>query len=169
LIGVALAAPALAETRRFALKDGPVSLDVPAGWQALPDYLGVPLMLMGPPVGNGRPVISLTPTGKSYATLKPDELDRNQRDYRTGREAWLARKGGRSLAYAPFRSEKVGSTEFNSIGYRYRLAGGEEYVESSLYVVCKGKLFHLSTLVRGSHESHYSDPVERVIRSFGCE
>ncbi len=166
-----LCGSARGEIRHFTLSGAKVSIEVPAQWQALPDYLGVPLMMMGPELGGGRPVISLTPTGKSYPTLKPNELDRNQGDYRDGREAWLSRRGGRSLAYLPFRSEKIGTSEFNSIGYRYVLGPDlkNEYVEASVYVVCRGKLYHLSTLMRAAHENQYSTQIDRVVRSFACE
>ena len=175
LIAMTLSAPApLAQAQSFKLPTGSVKVEVPEKWQNVSDLFGMPLMLLGPEKGGGRPVISVTPTGKAVSGrngiyFDAAELERSQKDYRAGREAWLKKYGGKSLSYVPYRVEKwEGVPEAHVLGYRYSLQGAE-FAENTYYVICKDKLFHLKTLMRASHEKDYASTLDQAVRSFKCE
>jgi hypothetical protein len=175
LFAVLISAPfgASGSDRRFELREGGrVILDIPEGWLAAPDYLGLPLVVLGPEVSDpaeGRPVISVTPTGKKLASLAPVELEKSQKEYQDGRRAWLAKSQGSVVDFKPLKRERwAPGIESSSIGYRYRIAS-REFEETAYYVVCDGELYHLKSLTRKKQGREIASQVERTLRSFRCE
>jgi hypothetical protein len=161
----AQSAPARAQD--FALERGTVRLDVPAHWQEVRDLFGMPLMFLGPESHGGRPVLSITPTGRSRLSFDSAALKKNEDEYRQGREAWLDRHDGQAISWSGYRTEKwTGGLEAHAIGYQYRL-GGVEFTERSYFVNCHDRLYHLKSLTRGGQD--FSVDLKRMLGSFACD
>lgn len=158
---------AIAASQLFQLELGTVRFDIPDDWQSAPGLYGMPLMLLGPVKEDRRPTISVTPLGEAPEfDLEPRK---DEKRYKKGREEWLKEMGGRSLSYNPFQKIKwPGMSEGFTMGYRYEI-NGIKYSENTYYVICKGNLYHLKTLLDFDQEKEYSPAVNKLLRSFSCE
>jgi hypothetical protein len=171
---VCLAAPGLARAEKFALPSGTFEIEKPDSWQAAKDLYGMPLTLLGPSELGGRPVVSVTPTGKKNTTLDALSLKRSENEYRAGREEWLKTREGEPVAFFGYRTERLGDVDAHAVGYRYRL-GGTEFVENSYFVPCRSQLFHLKTLIRvpegrsPAGETGENHEVRKILGSFKCQ
>jgi hypothetical protein len=170
LIACHLSIPAFAEPKEFQLEGkDQIRLEVPEKWQTAKDLFGLPLTLLGPEKGGGRPVIYVSSSGKDNVQFDPQALEANQKDYREGREQWLEKHKGFPLEFFPYKNEKwASSVEVHQMGYRYQI-NGLIFSEMSFFAVCKGRLFHLKWLLRDAHREDYEPVVEKVVRSFDCK
>lgn len=154
---------------KFQLNRGVVSIFVPNDWQSARDLFGVPLTFLGPKMSGARPVVSFTPTGIQDLKFDQKSLEKNQDEYKVGREAWLRSKDGKSLEYYPYQFEHLKSgIDIHKIGYAYEL-NEIRYSEYSYYILCGGQLFHSKVLFRLEHEKQYQNVVDKMIRSFECK
>lgn len=154
---------------KFQLNRGVVSIWVAKDWQSVKDLFGVPLTFLGPKANGARPVVSFTPTGLQDLKFDQKSLEKNQDEYKTGREAWLQSKDGKSLQYYPYQFEHLKEgIDVHKIGYAYEI-NEIRYSEYSYYILCGGQLFHSKVLFRQDHEKQYKNVVEKMIRSFECK
>jgi hypothetical protein len=181
MIGVcflASSAPHLAHAERFALNKSTVNIDAPSTWQNVQNLFGMPLMFLGPTSAGGRPVLSVTATGQHGLIFDTTSLRRNEAEYRTGRETWLAKYKGEALSFTPYHLEKLpGGLEAQTIGYRYRL-NGVVFAETTYLIVCKEQLFHLKSLLRApqgrlpssqTSQNETARAIQGMLNSFTCE
>jgi hypothetical protein len=158
-----------ANTTTFRLNNANIGLSVPSHWQAVRDFFGMPLMLLGPSVRKGRPTVSIAPTGMKNLRFLPTELKANQDSYRAGREDWLQRRNGKSLEYFPYQFQiRSDGSEIHQIGFRYVLSG-VAYSEHSYFILCGGNLYHAKTLLRVDQEKESDSTVRELVESFTCK
>ena len=151
------------------LKNGLVSLIIPNQWQSTKDLFGVPLTLLGPETDGARPVVLFTPTGIYNLKFDQGQLKKNQEEFKTGREAWLQAKKGKSLQYFPYQMLHLKSgTDIHQIGYSYEL-NDLIFLEYSYFILCENQLIHATALVRKSQETKYNDSINKIIESFECK
>ena len=154
---------------KFLLEKGLVVINLPAGWQASKNLFGIPLTLLGPSDSGGRPIVSFTPTGINDLKFDQKSLEQNYAEYKSGREAWLNSKSGKSLEYFPYITDKRNDgVEWHRVGYSYELSE-VKFLEYSYYILCGGQLFNAKTLLRQGHEKKYIKDTEEIIRSFECK
>ena len=154
---------------KFVLEKGTVSITVPKDWQSAKDLFGVPLTFLGPEVSGGRPIVSFTPTGLHDYKFDQKSLEKNQEEFKVGRESWLQEKEGKSLKYFPYKVERrKDGVEIHQIGYSYEF-NEIRFFEYSYYILCDGQLFHAKVLLRLDHEKQYQKVIEEIIGSFECK
>ncbi|MEN9724199.1 MAG: hypothetical protein RJB38_2185, partial [Pseudomonadota bacterium] len=87
---------------------------------------------------------------------------------RQGREEWLRKRGGRSIAFFdPTVRAATGGIEILSVGYRYVLSD-IEFEERSFYVICRERLFHLKSLLRAAHRPEAHAIIEKTVEGLRC-
>jgi hypothetical protein len=156
-------------SEKFVFEKCSISISVPKDWQSARDMFGMPLTLMGSELNGGRPVVTITPTGLRDFKFDQKSLEQNQNEFKNGREEWLKNQNGKSLVYYPYKVEhKKNNLEIHRIGYSFEITE-IKYIENTYYIFCAGQLFHLTTLLRQSHEKNYERTVEEVIGSFDCK
>jgi hypothetical protein len=167
LVLAILLTPTLSLAKSYDIDGAKFSMPVKSGWQDPEDLFGMPLTILGPEQDGARPVITVTPT--TVAPSFDSKKLADDREYKEGREAWLAKKGGKAIRYFPYAAEKWGkSVEVHSMGYEYTL-NDHQFSEKTYFAMCKGKLFHLKSLIRQDQEKEFGEAVEATVRGFTCE
>jgi hypothetical protein len=157
-----------AEAKTFSLKDATVKMDVPASWQVAKNLFGMPLTILGPESGGGRPVIVVTPLNMPNVTFDSESLKANENEYREGRQKWLEKMEGQAISFGHYELNRTpAGNEVHSMGFRYKLAG-REFVEDSNYIRCKGNFYHVKTILHATHEAKFASVVQKAVKSFSC-
>src|SRR6185437_989467 len=142
-----------AKGRLFELQDGKFRLDLPAQWEDEKNFLGVPLIVLGPrDRDSSRPVVTVVPTGIDASGFEDDSIKKEVRDYRKGREQYVKKHSGVILAFEPYRTESMADgVQGRSIGVRYK-ADGKTFIEKSYFLICKKKLYFLKSILGSRQE-----------------
>ena len=160
--------PSWAKLKTYKLSSGTFQIDVPDDWQAAPDLYGVPIIFLGPQVGERRPTIAIVPTPIEGATFDPQGMAKDQENYKQGREKWLKSHNGKAVEYFPYKfSQWAKAAEVHTVGYKY-LLGTLQFIEHSHYVVCEKKLFIIKTLILDKYTNIYTSTIDNILRSFTC-
>ena len=158
-----------AAPQTFKLDRGTVKLEIPAEWEAAPDFMGMPLAILGPQVDEERPTVSVIPMGVSSVTFDPTDLKKQEASYKTGREEWLAKNEGKSIAFLPYSEAKLNSKATrHTLAFRYEM-DGDKFIEQSHYISCNQKLYLVKTSVNEKQESSVNKTLDKMIASFTCE
>ncbi len=145
-----------------------VHFEMPANWEFFNDFISIPLLVKSPKRDQGRVVISVTPFNIDNIEFDHDEIERNQKLYRKGREKWLSEVHGESIDYFPYQVEKwEKAKEVQRIGFSF-LLNNIAYSEHSYYVNCRDHIFHLKALYR--HDDYLKDQheIQNIIKTFDC-
>ena len=160
-----------AEVKNYSMQNQKFSMEVPAGWNAVEDFAGSPLVFFGPENKEGpRSVVTIAPTGQEDTKHFFSGMKKNVAGYKVGREDWLKGNFGESLSYDKYKEEKWNGVEnAHLLGYHYEIPSGKFY-ERSVYILCGGnKLFYIKSLVPEQFESTHNTLVEQSIKSLKCE
>lgn len=150
----------------FSLKNGKVELDVPSDWRSEKDLFGLPLSILGPAKNGARPIVSVSSTPLKKIMFE-DNFQESFKDYKKGRMSFLKKHNGEILSFLPYKKVKwKGIQESHQYGYKYKVAG-LSYIETSYYIKCREKLFHLKSMDRLSEQVN-RDKIEKIVRSFKC-
>ncbi|MGE4233624.1 MAG: hypothetical protein AB7F43_09875 [Bacteriovoracia bacterium] len=148
---------------------GNFKIHVPSQWQSNRNLFGMPFSMLGPyQKGKRRPIVIIIPMGNAGQDMPKVSLKDNNH-YRAGREKWLRKVGGKSLAFYPYSEEKIGAhTRGFSVGYRY-FAGNTVFEEHTYYVTCKKKLYNFKTITTSTDRDSTKKTILESLRSFDCE
>lgn len=164
-----LGIPISSYSKEFQLKTGKISVEVPAKWQEAKDLFGVQLMLLAPQKYEHRPVFLLESTSMGELKLDSVALEKNYQEYKSGREAWVSKMGGKVTAFSSYRKQQLSNLRWAIVlGYEYEL-GAIHFFEKSYFVECNNNLYNFKTLVRAEEEKQYSDVFDKIIHSFSCD
>lgn len=154
---------------KFKMKNGSISFLVPEKWENAKGLFGIQLMFLGPMKSENRPVVTVESTDFTGMHFDHEALEKNQKEYQEGREAWLKKYDGKSLEFFKYQKKELKPkvTDHN-IGYRFEI-GANEFIEHSHYISCGSNLYHLKTLVRANEESANKASLEQILNSFNCE
>ena len=162
---------------KFKLSKSTVKFDVPKEWQAIDDFAGLPLAILGPDENNlddSRPIITVVDSGVK-AEIDPKVLEKEQGDYEIGRREWLKEYDGKALKFFPYTPVKFNSNrapasslDVHQIGFEYEL-GGKEFVEHSYYLTCDQKFFFIKTLILKKKVEKYNQAMTDILHSFDCK
>ncbi len=170
-----------AETAKFKLSKSVVSFDVPSDWQAIDDFAGLPLAILGPDeniLNDSRPIITVVDSGVK-AEIDPKVLEKEQGDYEMGRREWLKEYDGKALKFYPYKQIKFSKVQdVHQIGFEYSLgeaedsrapASSNEFAENSYYLTCDGKFFFIKTVIKKSKMEKYNKTMDAILNSFDCK
>lgn len=158
-----------AEKKTFSLTVGKVQIEIPELWQEVTGLFGVQLSLLGPKKNSHRPVVMIDATDFSKYKFDKVALKKNEREYRTGKEEWLAKMKGKSISYFPYEVQNRSKDQvIHQVGLQYEI-DGKKFVEKSYYVHCGQNLFHLKSLNLLEDDKDYKDDIEKIVSTFSCE
>lgn len=144
---------------------GNIKVIFPNNWRATKDFMGMPLTLSGPMIKKRRAIITFTPTGLKKLKFELDEK-KSQNDYILNRKKWLQKHKGKVDKFLKHESVQFNNSSGYRVGYQYRI-NNLSFKESSYYLVCKNKFFHIKYLLSEGN-FRYEKDVEKIIRSFDC-
>jgi len=151
------------------IKHDQFSIDLPDGWTELDDVMGIPLLLVGPMVTGRRPSISVSPTGLNARDLSLDRLKSEEKNFQKEKEEFLAQANAKILKFFPYEKSKwAKDIEVHVLGVEYE-AAGLQFLDRTYYISCKGKLFHLKSMMLLNHGAKISDQVANSVKSFRCK
>jgi hypothetical protein len=160
----------MAKTTDFTVLQKKVSFDLPSNWEVINKEVGVPLKLMGPIYEGRRPVLLFVPLDVNEEKLIVDDKAKAEESYKIGRMGWLQTTTSKLISFLPMKTFSTDNNkiEFHQFGYLYQY-DGENLEEKSFYVKCKGKVFHMKSLIQVEHIEKLSPQVKKIIDSFRCE
>lgn len=154
-----------------AVSDLKVKLKVPGGWTPIKDFMGMPLVLVGPSKEKDAPkatILFSAPGKNEGAVIDPAKLDDSQDEYQAGRIDWVNTHFGSIYSFIPYKKVVLPSgAEAHVIGVNYKL-GDDVYQEKSYTVVCKTEIYFLKSIVPQNQLATQAATVEKTIQSFGC-
>ncbi len=155
-----------AKIQDFKVNDSEFKLDVPADWQNLKDFLGVPVTLMSPKGAAGnRTVVQVTPVGFTDKDDILKKIPKDPEEYVKQKEDWLEEVDGESLSFDSFHEESVNGGTVYSIGMSYEVDGGK-FHQQTFYVSDKNKkVYFISALTPLDQDDQNQNTVKAVARS----
>lgn len=163
----------------YHLPSGDVQLLVPAGWLAEPDFMNVPLAVLGPAheslPSDGEDshethsVILIAPLQIGIAQENISLFDGGDEEYREGRLDWLKEVGGEHPEFIASENLLLNpKLRANVRGFRYELEG-ENFLEKHYLMSCNQKLLYVTTLLREEHEGVDAAGIAQVVGSLQCK
>lgn len=155
-------------SKNFEIEGVKFSLEVKSEWVDTIGLFDIPLTLSGPMINDVRPIISVTPTEMTKVKFAEQKDNQTNEDYQSERKRWLSTHKGSVINFYPYQKTKWdGVEEVHILGYSYSI-NENVYDEKTYYVLCKGRLYHLKTLVQEIHFESLKE-IEGIIRSFQCQ
>ncbi len=159
----------LAKVIGFEVGKERVQVDLPESWTSVPEIFGLELAFVGPSEAGQRPAVSITDLELVGHSFDAVEQRHRASEYLAGRKLWLGKRDGRLIEAYPVENVDWGrKISGYSMGIRYAL-GAQEFVERSYVVQCKGRLWHLKTLIPATLESKFNQEASRLVKSFSCD
>jgi hypothetical protein len=142
-------------------------MDVPANWQSMNDFFGVPVTFLDPSKkGSPRATIQVIPT--EARTLKLDELELAafNRSYPERKKAWASKKNAviHSITPATYVDLNKNKTLMASTAF---LLDEVSFIEKTYFLNCGQKLYQLKLLAPAGDDGRLKT-AENVLRSFKC-
>lgn len=148
--------------------DHQVAFELPVEWKAYKDMLGAPLVVVSPIRDKGRVTLIVSPSKIHKVDFSKEGLEKDQDNYRNGKNKWLKKVGGESLKFHPYKIEKWKNAErVHSIGVEY-LLGDIHYTEHTYFFNCRGYLYNIKSLYREKEYGRDVGMIKKVIQSFNC-
>ena len=149
------------------------SMDLPGQWRAEENFMGAPLMVLGPFADGKRPIVIVVPTTIPAKTLTAEVFQQGQATISETRMAWLSKRRGLSLGEFPGETlTPTSGTLFHTTGHRYVVGTetgmNETFEQRTYHAVCGGKYFYISTLVHEKQFGTYIEPVKQIAESLRC-
>lgn len=155
-------------SKNFEIEGVKFSLDVKGEWVDTIGLFDIPLTLSGPMTNNVRPIITVTPTEMTKVKFTEQKDNQANEDYQTERKKWLSTHKGNVINFYPYQKSKwEGVEEAHILGYSYSI-NENIYDEKTYYVLCRGRLYHLKSLVQEIHFESLKE-IDGMIRSFKCQ
>lgn len=155
-------------SKSFEIEGVKFSLEVKSDWVETLGLFDIPLTLSGPMINNVRPIITVTPTEMTKVKFIEQKGNQTNEDYQTERKRWLATHKGNVINFYPYEKTKWdGVEEAHILGYSYSI-NENVYDEKTYYVLCRGRLYHLKSLVQEIHFESLKE-IDGIIRSFKCQ
>jgi hypothetical protein len=159
---------ARAAENAYKLSHSSIRIEKPEGWQAAHGLFGMPLTLLGPEADSSRPVIGITDTGQKSEVIE-NKITNDTTIYRKERSHWVEKHQGKVLEFLPPEKQNLNpDSSAESVGFRYEIAN-IAYSERSYFINCKGRLYHVKTLVNDSQEPSLSPIIKQAVKSFRCD
>jgi hypothetical protein len=142
---------------------------VPEGWDAMQNYLNIPVAMVSKKgLQDRRAVIQITPYG-----IKDDgqfaKAEKDPEEYYAQKEEMLESMGGESLTYEPFEETKKDGATVLSIGVKYKTPVGE-FLDKTYYISTKSKqMYFVKSLVPLDMENEQNVAVNDVINSISAK
>lgn len=142
---------------------------VPDSWKEYREFLGTPVVLVGPYENSVRPVIQVTPLlakAEKDGTENKAELETK---YKTIKTDYVKRLHGEIVGFDDYeKTSWSGVKDVYSMGVTFK-TDGVKVSEKSYYVLCPNDaLIHIHTSVQESQMKKYSKEVESIVKSFQC-
>ena len=155
-------------SKDFEIEGVKFSLSIESGWVDTLGLFDIPLTLSGPLDNEVRPVVSVTPTEMTKVEFTQHSDVQTNEDYQIERKKWLTNHKGSVLHFYPYQKTKwEGIDEAHILGYGYSI-NENVYDEKTYYILCKGRLYHLKSLVQEIHFESLKN-IDGMIRSFKCQ
>ena len=132
--------------------------------------MGLPLVILGPQekAGLRRPALSVLPVADQELKLDRKAMRRDFPSYRKERADWVKRRSGKVIGFSEPRDFSwKGSGPVQSVGTSYRI-GAETFHETSYYVSCGRRVYHLKTLLTEDTRKNHGRELQGIVRSFRC-
>lgn len=143
-----------------------IFIEEKADWKLGKDLFGMPFIYFSPQVNGQRSNISFTDTGADVE-LDVQSLASSQKDYQTGRKQWAEQVGATPVAFHPYQvSTNKHGHKVHRIGFNY-IHEGDNYVERSHYIECRGKIIFAKSLRLKENELHEND-FNELLASLDC-
>lgn len=145
------------------------SFSIPENWQRTRGLFGMSDMIYGPYEDGFRPIISIEDTYKKGIKFNDTDTDKIEREYKTGRMAWLETRHGVAVSFQPYEVKKLDSGQvIRSLGYIYELSK-KSYEEETRYITCpNGQVYNLKSLVKSETSAASKAQLRNLIESFKC-
>ncbi len=151
------------------LKKAHVHLERPSEWKVHKNFLGFPLLLLGPIVKKSRISIGITPTDIKDFSYKVNEFRDSKKTYQKNAEKWISNKEGKIHEFFSYKKEKWKHAEnIHHYGFRYSL-GPTSFIEHSYYAHCQGQLFLIKVLYREKIFKKSEPEISSILESFNCQ
>ena len=151
------------------LKKANVYFKTPRKWKSVPNFLGLPLILLSPMKNKSRITISITPTGLKKKFLINEEMKATQNNYKKGRIRYVKEIQGEITGFFEYETRKWKNVErVHTIGFKYKL-GGHLFVERTYYFTCKTQMFHMKSKYREGEYPKGDSTIDGIVKSFNCK
>lgn len=155
-------------SKNFEIEGVKFSLEVKSEWFDTIGLFDIPLTLSGPMINDIRPIITVTPTEMTKVKFVEQKDNQTNKDYQAERKKWLASHKGNVISFYPYEKTKWdGVEEAHILGYSYSI-NENVFDEKTYYVLCRGRLYHLKSLVQEIHFESLKE-IDGIVRSFKCQ
>lgn len=142
-------------------------MDVPASWQSMTDFFGVPVTFLDPQKpGSPRATIQVIPTEAQALKFDDSELSAFSKTYPERKRLWASKKSAAIQSLIPASYTELNGQRALTSGVAFHL-DAVSFIEKSFFVNCKQKLYHLKLLAPAGDEVRIKT-AEAVLRSFKC-
>ncbi|GAB4010255.1 MAG: hypothetical protein Fur0010_02530 [Bdellovibrio sp.] len=148
-------------------KSGKLYVDIHKSWELKKDVFGFPFMAFSPTEMGQKSNLSFLASGESLA-FDEVRMKKEVDDYKKIKTDWAEKVGAKILKTYPL------STNVNSKGHKIHKIGidysfnNKNYIETSYYIECRGKLYFSKSLLLRENSSRQKD-VDEMIKGLDCE
>lgn len=145
-----------------------VFLNLPEGWEAKTNFMGMDLVLHAQQVDNMRAVVGLNSFSQSKQKVNPQDFKRSHGDYVQGQKSSL--EGSQSVFKEALPYQKKSwphLPEVHVFGIKYERVN-TLFREEHRYFLCGGHMVELSLLSPEAQMPKVSEEIDQVLKSFRC-
>jgi hypothetical protein len=170
LISFAFADNSSIQYKDFKVDAQTIHVSVPQGWEAMHDFLNVPISLVSEKgLQDQRAVIQIFPYGVKDENNTFTKVKKDPEEFFAQKEEWLGKIGGESISYLPFQETTHDGSTVYSIGIKYKSPAGE-FLDETYYVSSKTKqLYFIKSVTPLDMLKEHQTQVSEVVNTLSSK
>lgn len=153
-----------AKTLELVKNRSTIYIEEKQNWELGKELFGIPFIYFSPQENGQRSNISFTDTG-AEVQIDIDSLKKSQDLYQSTRKEWAESVDAKVIQFFPYSvSKNKYGHQVHRIGFEYQNEN-EDYIETSHYIECRGKILFAKSLrlkLNTKHETDFNDLINSV-------
>jgi hypothetical protein len=155
-------------TQQFVVDNHKIEVQLPEGWVAQANTLGIQLVILGPKQKDIAPVLGLSTFNSRNLELTPQAFREAHSSYEREQKAALKSAGHQWTETLRYQTQRLtGLGEVHIFGVRYRRFD-RLFTERNLFFNCNSQISELSILEHSEQAPIISEQINTILNSLKC-